>query len=118
MPRIFFISYTQKNSRSCTVKELSESLIQANQEDGKSPNRRDHTDTEVWGQWQGSGGVCREYNISVQSYYRWKKKYGGMELKDAQRYRELERENTELKKMLADQMLKNRVLEEVASKKW
>jgi putative transposase len=41
-----------------------------------------------------------------------------MELQDARRYRELERENTELKKLVADQMLKIRVLEEVNSKKW
>jgi putative transposase len=62
--------------------------------------------------------LCREHNISQQTYHRWKKKYGGMELKDARRYRELERENSELKKMLADSMLKIRVLEEVNSKKW
>ena len=63
-------------------------------------------------------GVCREHNITATSYYPWKKKFGGMELQDARRYRELERENTELKKLVADQMLKIRVLEEVNSKKW
>mgnify|MGYP006935505089 CR=1 FL=1 len=62
--------------------------------------------------------VCREHNISQQTYHRWKKKYGNMEIKDARRYRELERENTELKKIVADQMLQIRVLEEVNSKKW
>ncbi len=62
--------------------------------------------------------VCREHNITAASYYRWKKKYGGMQLQDARRYRELERENTELKKLVADQMLKIRVLEEVNAKKW
>ena len=63
--------------------------------------------------------TCREHNVTVTSYYRWKKKkYGGMELQDARSYRELERENTELKKLVADQMLKIRVLEEVNSKKW
>jgi len=62
--------------------------------------------------------ACRDYNITATSYYRWKKKYGGMELQDARRYRELERENTELKKLVADQMLKIRVLEEVNAKKW
>jgi putative transposase len=72
---------------------------------------------------QAEGGknveaVCREHNITATSYYRWKKKYGGMELQDARRYRELERENGELKKIVADQMLKIRVLEEVNSKKW
>ena len=72
---------------------------------------------------QAEGGknveaVCREHNVTATSYYRWKKKYGGMELQDARRYRELERENGELKKIVADQMLKIRVLEEVNSKKW
>ena len=62
--------------------------------------------------------ACREHNITATSYYRWKKKYGGMELQDARRYRELERENGELKKIVADQMLKIRVLEEVNAKKW
>ena len=62
--------------------------------------------------------VCRERNIAATTYHRWKKKYGGMELHDAKRYRELEKENSELKKMLADSLLKNRVLEEVVSKKW
>ena len=62
--------------------------------------------------------LCREHNIAATSFHRWKKKYGGMELQDARRYRELEKENTELKKMLADSLLKIRVLEEVNSKKW
>ena len=55
--------------------------------------------------------VCRLHNISAQTYYRWKKKYGGMGLKEARRLRELEKENTELKKLLADQLLKARALE-------
>lgn len=62
--------------------------------------------------------VCRQHNITRASFYRWKKKFGGMELKDAKRYRELERENGELKKIVADQLLKIRVLEEVNAKKW
>ena len=61
--------------------------------------------------------VCRKHNISAASFYRWKKKFGGMELKDARKYRERERENGELKKMLADSLLKLRVLEEVNAKK-
>ena len=62
--------------------------------------------------------VCRQHNIATASFYRWKKKFGGMELKNARRYRELEKENGELKKMLADSLLKIRVLEEVNAKKW
>ena len=55
--------------------------------------------------------ICRKHNISPQTYYRWKSKYGGMDLKEAQRLRELERENGELKKLLADQLLKTKALE-------
>ena len=55
--------------------------------------------------------VCRKHSISPQTYYRWKSKYGGMDLKEAQRLRELERENGELKKLLADQLLKTKALE-------
>jgi putative transposase len=55
--------------------------------------------------------VCREHNISAQTYYRWKSKYGGMDVKEAQRLRDLEKENTELKKLLAEQLLKNKALE-------
>lgn len=62
--------------------------------------------------------VCRAHNIATASFYRWRKKYGGMELKDARKYRQLEKENAELKQMLADSLLKIRVLEEVNAKKW
>ncbi len=56
-------------------------------------------------------GICRRRSISSQSFYRWKSKYGGMDLKEAQRLRDLEKENTELKKLLADQLLKTKALE-------
>ena len=59
---------------------------------------------------QTAQAVCRGHNISEQTFYRWKKKYGGMELADARRLKELEKENAELKKMLAESMLKNRIL--------
>lgn len=61
--------------------------------------------------------VCRGHNISPQSFHRWKQKYGGMELSEAQRLRDLERENTELKKLLADQLLKAKALEIALEKK-
>ena len=67
---------------------------------------------------QTAQAVCREHNISEQPFYRWKKKYGGMELADARRLKELEKENAELKKMLAESMLENRILKEVNAKKW
>ena len=62
--------------------------------------------------------VSREFNISEQTFYRWRRKYGRMEIADAKRLKELSDENGELKKMLADALLKNRVLEETLSKKW
>ena len=62
--------------------------------------------------------ICREHNISEATFHRWRRKYGGMDLADAKRLKELEKENAELKKMLAEAMLKNRVLEEVNAKKW
>ena len=72
---------------------------------------------------QGESGrtvvdLCREHNISKATFHRWKRKYGDMDLADAKRLKELEKENCELKKMLAESMLKIRVLEEVNSKKW
>ena len=62
--------------------------------------------------------LCRDHNISKATFHRWKRKYGDMDLADAKRLKELEKENCELKKMLAESMLKIRVLEEVNSKKW
>jgi putative transposase len=62
--------------------------------------------------------ICREHNIAEGTFYRWKKQYGGMEVADAKRLKALEKENTELKKMLAEAMLDNRVLKEINAKKW
>ena len=62
--------------------------------------------------------VCRAANITSVTFYRWKKKYGGMEMRDVHRLRDLERENSELKKIVADQLLNIRVLEAVNAKKW
>ena len=61
--------------------------------------------------------VCREKNIAEQTFYRWKRVYGMMGVSEGRRLKELERENTELKKMLAEEMLKNRVLSYVCEKK-
>ena len=62
--------------------------------------------------------ICREHNISNATFHRWLRKYGDMDLADAKWLKELEKEYAELKKMLAEAMLKNRVLEEVNAKKW
>ena len=61
---------------------------------------------------------CRENNISEQTFYRWRRKFGGMDVSEAKKLRALERENTELKKMVADLSLDNRMLKELNSKKW
>jgi len=61
--------------------------------------------------------ICRDENLSVVSFHRWKKQFGHMEINEARRLKELERENSELKKMLAESLLKNRVLEAVCEKK-
>lgn len=70
---------------------------------------------------QADGGkkitdVCREHNVSEVTFHRWKKQFGQMEVNEAKRLKELERENSELKKMLAESLLKNRVLEAVCEK--
>lgn len=61
--------------------------------------------------------LCREANISEVSFHRWKRQFGQMDINEARRLKELERENSELKKMLAESLLKNRVLEAVCEKK-
>jgi len=61
--------------------------------------------------------LCREENVSEVTFHRWKKQFGHMEVNEARRLKELERENRELKEMLADSLLKNRVLEAVCEKK-
>ncbi len=61
--------------------------------------------------------VCKEHNLSQVSFHRWKKQFGQMEVNEAKRLKELERENTELKKMLAESLLENRVLKFVCEKK-
>jgi putative transposase len=61
--------------------------------------------------------ICREANISEVSFHRWKRQFGYMDINEARRLKELERENTELKKMLAEELLKNRVLSYVCEKK-
>jgi putative transposase len=62
--------------------------------------------------------VCRQHNIAEQTLFRWRRKFGGMELSDAKRLRELERENLQLKNMVAELSLDNRMLRDVVAKKW
>ena len=57
--------------------------------------------------------VCRKHGISSPTFYKWKAKYGGMDVSDARRLKTLETENTRLKKLLADAMLDNAVLKDL-----
>lgn len=62
--------------------------------------------------------ICRQHGISEQTFYRWKAKFGGMELSDAKRLKALEEENRKLKRLVADQALDNLVLKDLLSKKF
>lgn len=62
--------------------------------------------------------IIRKHNVSEQSFYRWRQKYGGLETSDVRRLRDLERENGELKKVVAELTLDNRMLKDVNAKKW
>ncbi len=62
--------------------------------------------------------VCRESGISEGTYYRWKSKYGGMDVNDARRLKELEQENRRLKSALAEVMLDKQALKEALKLKW
>jgi len=62
--------------------------------------------------------LCRMHGISDATFYNWRSKYGGMEVSEAKRLKELETENKQLKQMLADAMLENKAIKDVLSKKW
>jgi putative transposase len=62
--------------------------------------------------------LCRKHGFSDASYYKWKAKFGGMEVSDAKRLKALEAENNKLKRLLADALLDNAALKDVVSRKW
>jgi len=62
--------------------------------------------------------LCRKHNITEQTFFRWRNKYGGMTVPEARRLKELESENAKLKKLLAEQLLVSEAFKEIASKKW
>jgi len=62
--------------------------------------------------------LARRHGVAENTIYRWKSKFGGMEVSEAKRLRELERENAELKKMVAEQALDIRMLKDINSRKW
>ena len=62
--------------------------------------------------------LCRKHGLSPATFYKLKAKYGGMELSDAKRLKQLEDENAKLKRLLADSMLDNAALKDLLTKKW
>jgi putative transposase len=62
--------------------------------------------------------LCRKHGVSNASIYKWKAKYGGMDVSEARRLKALEDENAKLKKLLADTMLDNAALKDLLGKKW
>ena len=62
--------------------------------------------------------AAKELGISEQTYHRWRNQYGGMKADDAKRLKELERENARLKRIVADQLLENQALKEIAKGNW
>jgi putative transposase len=62
--------------------------------------------------------VCRKHGISSATFYKWKAKYGGLDVSDAKRLKSLEDENAKLKRLLAEAMLDNAMLKDIATKKW
>jgi putative transposase len=66
----------------------------------------------------GTADLCSKHGISSATFYKWKAKYGGLDVSDARRLKALEEENARLKKLLAESMLDNAILKDVAAKKW
>jgi putative transposase len=62
--------------------------------------------------------VCRKHGISTATFYKWKAKYGGLDVSEARRLKALEAENAKLKKLLAEAMLDNAMLKDLTAKKW
>ena len=62
--------------------------------------------------------LCRKHGISEATFYNWKSKFGGMEVSEARRLKQLQDENAKLKRLLADAMLDNAALKDLLSKKW
>lgn len=62
--------------------------------------------------------VCRKHGISSATFFKWKARFGGMDVSDARKLKALEDENAKLKKLLAEAMLDNAMLKDLNSKKW
>ena len=62
--------------------------------------------------------LCKKHNLTEQTFFRWRNKFGGMDVPDARRLKDLESENARLKRMLADAMLDNVALKDLLGRKW
>lgn len=62
--------------------------------------------------------LCKSKGITETTFYRWRNRFGGMQIKEAQRLRELEKENARLKRLLAEQVMETDLLKDVLSKNW
>jgi len=62
--------------------------------------------------------ICRDKGISEATFYAWRKKFGGLQTRDVQRLRDLEKENARLKRLLAEKVLENDVMKEALTKNW
>ena len=69
----------------------------------------------LMGQGKSTALACKDAGVSEQSYYRWRKEYGGLDINQAKRMKELERENARLKRLVADLSLEKQVLSDIAS---
>jgi putative transposase len=97
-------------------------------EEGTLMKRRRHTPEQVirklreaerlLGEGKTIPEAAKELGISEQTYHRWRNQYGGMKANDAKSLKELERENQQLKRIVADQVLENRALKEISRGNW
>jgi putative transposase len=97
-------------------------------EEGTLMKRRRHTPEQIirklreaermLGEGKTIPEAAKELGISEQTYHRWRNRYGGMKANDAKRLKELERENQQLKRIVADQVLENQALKEVSRGNW
>jgi putative transposase len=97
-------------------------------EEGTLMKRRRHTPEQVirklreaerlLGEGRTIPEAAKELGISEQTFHRWRNQYGGMKANDAKRLKELERENVQLKRIVADQVLENQALKEIARGNW
>jgi putative transposase len=78
--------------------------------------RTDHRDFREPEAGAKTADICRKHGISSATFYKWKARFGGLEVSDAKRLKALEDENTKLKKLLAEAMLDNARLKEISSK--